>query len=213
MFGAAVGKRFQGRFKDHVKQLRVNLHYERFPSKILFKDLFQTTFIMYHAYWNSIKDFHDRPGANLSTLATFLSHDDVNLLKISNMLKLYIPFLTISSCDDILCVKSVQIRSFFWSVFSRFWNAEKCGKIQKKKTPYLDTFHAVNLIKEFRPKLIHFCSWIFKIQIADDHFGKKYLYAVHFVNVEASSNTCCYCYLCTWSYILIFILTWKRKQK
>ena len=32
------------------------------------------------------------------------------------------------------CVKSAQIRSFFWS---------ECGKIQTRKTPYLDTFHAV----------------------------------------------------------------------
>ena len=32
------------------------------------------------------------------------------------------------------CGKSVQIRSFFWSVFSCIWT---------EKTPYLDTFHAV----------------------------------------------------------------------
>ena len=32
------------------------------------------------------------------------------------------------------CVKSVQIRSFFWSAFSRFGPG---------KTPYLDTFHEV----------------------------------------------------------------------
>ena len=32
------------------------------------------------------------------------------------------------------CVKSVQIRSFFWS---------ECGKIRPRKTPYLDTFHVV----------------------------------------------------------------------
>ena len=45
------------------------------------------------------------------------------------------------------CVKSVQIRSFFWSFFSRIRtdcvfspNAEKYGT---DKTPYLDTFHAV----------------------------------------------------------------------
>ena len=35
-------------------------------------------------------------------------------------------------------VKSLQIRSFFWSVFSP--NAEKYGA---EKTPYLGTFHAV----------------------------------------------------------------------
>ena len=38
------------------------------------------------------------------------------------------------------CVKSVQIRSFFWSVFS-----PNAGKYGPEKTPYLDTFHAVNV--------------------------------------------------------------------
>ena len=50
------------------------------------------------------------------------------------------------------CVKSVQRRSFVWSVFSRI--RTKYGvslRIQSeyrntrtRKTPYLDTFHAVN---------------------------------------------------------------------
>ena len=47
------------------------------------------------------------------------------------------------------CVKSVQIRSYFWSVFSDIWteylsvfspNAEKYGP---EITPYLGTFRAV----------------------------------------------------------------------
>ena len=38
----------------------------------------------------------------------------------------------------ILCVKSVQIRNFFWSVFSRIRTEYGPGK-----TPYLDTFHVV----------------------------------------------------------------------
>ena len=52
------------------------------------------------------------------------------------------------------CVKSVQIRSFFWSVFSRIWTEyveyfvnlgiqSKYGKIRTRKTPYLDIFLAV----------------------------------------------------------------------
>ena len=57
------------------------------------------------------------------------------------------------------CVKSVQIRSFFWSVFPRFRteygetrsvsspNAEKYGP---EKTPYSDTFHAPG----YRKKLV-----------------------------------------------------------
>ena len=49
-------------------------------------------------------------------------------------------------------VKSVQIRSFFWSVFS-FIRTEygvnlvftpNTGKYGRVKTPHLDTFHAVN---------------------------------------------------------------------
>ena len=35
-------------------------------------------------------------------------------------------------------MKCVQIRSFFWSVFS-----PNAGKYGPEKTPYLDTFHAV----------------------------------------------------------------------
>ena len=35
-------------------------------------------------------------------------------------------------------VKSVQIRSYFWSVFS-----PNTGKYGPEITPYLDTFHAV----------------------------------------------------------------------
>ena len=55
----------------------------------------------------------------------------------------------------ILCVGSVQMRSFFWSVFSRIRTDRKsdteylsvfssnAGKYGPGKTPYLDTFHAV----------------------------------------------------------------------
>ena len=37
--------------------------------------------------------------------------------------------------------KSTQIRSFFWSVFSCIWTEYR--KIRARKTPYLDTFHAL----------------------------------------------------------------------
>ena len=46
-----------------------------------------------------------------------------------------------SSLVGMHCVKSVQIRSFFWSVFS-----PNAGKYGPEKTPYLDTFHAVMLL-------------------------------------------------------------------
>ena len=54
------------------------------------------------------------------------------------------------------CVKSVQIRSFFWSVFSRIWteygeiwsispySSPNAGKFGLEKTPYLDIFLAVS---------------------------------------------------------------------
>ena len=50
------------------------------------------------------------------------------------------------------CVKCVQIRSFFWSVFSRIRteyreylsvSSPNAGKYGLEKTPDLDTFHAV----------------------------------------------------------------------
>ena len=40
------------------------------------------------------------------------------------------------------CVKCVQIRSFFWSIFSCIQSEYR--KIRTKKTSYLDTFHAVS---------------------------------------------------------------------
>ena len=40
------------------------------------------------------------------------------------------------------CVKSVQIRRFFWSVFSCIQSEYR--KIQTRKLLYFDTFHAVN---------------------------------------------------------------------
>ena len=52
------------------------------------------------------------------------------------------------------CVKSVRIRSFFWSVFSRIRTEygdlrvhlriqSECGKIRTRKSPNTDTFYAV----------------------------------------------------------------------
>ena len=42
------------------------------------------------------------------------------------------------------CVKSVQIRSFFWSVFSCIQTEYgDTGKYGPEKTPYLDTFYAM----------------------------------------------------------------------
>ena len=54
------------------------------------------------------------------------------------------------------CVESVQIRSYFWSVFSCIWTEywDLCnkiintGKFGPEITPYLDTFHAVIYCRE-----------------------------------------------------------------
>ena len=46
------------------------------------------------------------------------------------------------------CLKSVQIRSFFWSVFSciRTEYGDLRSKYRPEKIPYLDTFRAVFLM-------------------------------------------------------------------
>ena len=42
------------------------------------------------------------------------------------------------------CMKSVQIQSFLWSLFSCIWTEYR--KIKPEKTPYLDTLHVVSNI-------------------------------------------------------------------
>ena len=54
---------------------------------------------------------------------------------------LYLLFKSIVICTSLRCVKSVQIRSFFCSVFSRIW-IEYGKKYGPEKTPYLNFFHA-----------------------------------------------------------------------
>ena len=51
-----------------------------------------------------------------------------------------------SILSSIHCLKSVQIRSFFWSIF--FCIRTEYGR---EKTPYLHTFHAV-IVKHFNSK-------------------------------------------------------------
>ena len=48
------------------------------------------------------------------------------------------------------CVKSVQIRSYFWSVFS-----SNTGIYGPEITPYLDTFQTVTRTKSFEDFLKH----------------------------------------------------------
>ena len=53
------------------------------------------------------------------------------------------------------CVKSVQIRSYFWSVFSciRIEYGDLLRYYGPEITPYLDTFHAVLVLLNFFGKL------------------------------------------------------------
>ena len=60
----------------------------------------------------------------------------INIIQICE--KLNDPITAPRSYWKIHCVKSVQIRSFFWSVFSHIRT-----EYGPEKTPYLDTFHAV----------------------------------------------------------------------
>ena len=46
--------------------------------------------------------------------------------------------------NELHCVKSVQIRSYFWSVFS-----PNTGNYEAEITAYLDTFHAVLCLVSF----------------------------------------------------------------
>ena len=52
------------------------------------------------------------------------------------------------------CVKSVQIQSYFWSVFScirtEYGDLRSTGKYGPEITPYLDTFYAVKSLIEFK---------------------------------------------------------------
>ena len=50
---------------------------------------------------------------------------------------------------NIHCMKSIQIQSFFWSLFSA-----NAGKLGPEKTPYFDTFHAVIIIYFIRVMII-----------------------------------------------------------
>ena len=52
-------------------------------------------------------------------------------------------FLVYQKENTAHCVKSVQIRSFFWSAFSCIQSEYRKIKYEPEKTPYLDTFHTV----------------------------------------------------------------------
>ena len=73
------------------------------------------------------------------------------------------------------CVKSVQIRWFFWSVFSR---------IRTRKISYLDTFHAVQFIKNKQNYFLY--SWLIKVVISQ-HRKWSFPLRISSVNVIKSA--------------------------
>ena len=74
-----------------------------------------------------------------------MNYDD-SVSKCSLILAKFSFFPTIIITLDIHCTKNVQTRSFFWSVFSRFWTKYRD---LRRKTLYLDTLYAVINITYF----------------------------------------------------------------
>ena len=69
------------------------------------------------------------------------------------------------------CVEIVQIRSFLWSAFRLY-----TGKYGPRKTPYLDTFHAVvvnplTFIHFPKKRLIVLEKKVFLLTFEQDYFG------------------------------------------
>ena len=67
-----------------------------------------------------------------------LRHEIVNRLLFINLSEYFTLFK-----KNIHCVKSVKMRSYFWSIFSRFWT-----EYGPEITPYLDIFRAVIVHKK-----------------------------------------------------------------
>ena len=112
------------------------------------------------------------------------------------------------------CVKSVQIRIYFWSVF--FCIRTEYRKIRTRNNSHLDTFHAVMCIKyiqnvyhistnfcvHFVYKIIRIMADKFCIQNLYKDFSKCGIHFVykHFVNILYTS-------------ILIYKKCWSTPQK
>ena len=54
------------------------------------------------------------------------------------------------------CMKSVQIRSFSWSLFFHIRTTENMRKYGPEKTLYFDNFHAVSLGGAIKKESLHF---------------------------------------------------------
>ena len=70
------------------------------------------------------------------------------------------------------CLKRVQIRSIFWFVFSCIWT-----EYEPEKTPYLETFHALNLIvfeKWIKNKLCNYFNTLADIIASEEITPKRF---------------------------------------
>ena len=91
-------------------------------------------------------------------------------------------------------MKSVQMRSFFWYVFSHIRNlsvfSANAGKYGPKKYPYWDTFHAVK-IKSFTLEFFHslFIFTRFFILFISSVFLSTYILSTLFCTPSISLNT------------------------
>ena len=106
------------------------------------------------------------------------------------------------------CVNIIQIRSFFWSVFSCIWTEYR--KIRTRKTSYLDTFHTMSG-KTGTP--IPAC-YVGSNKRSPWSFPLSFLFVKYGISVSliASSN------LLSFSFMLVektflYILFWQGKKK
>ena len=68
------------------------------------------------------------------------------------------------------CVKSVQIQSYFWSLFFCIRNTEKYGP---EITPYLDTFHAVRVdLRNLFKVTLNILAYVYSIYITDSQMSE-----------------------------------------
>ena len=94
-----------------------------------------------------------------------------------------------------ICVKSVQIRGFFWSVFSRIRT-----EYGSEKTPYLNTFHSARI------RLYTCDHGIFTVWCIYDALVSFAVLAIIFYMYLLKLDLNLPIYLCAWSYLLLLLL-------
>ena len=100
-----------------------------------------------------------------------LKHFFHMVLKLIDRVSLFTHYSTLH------CVKRVQKRSYYWSVFPCI-RTPNTGKYGPEITPYLDTFHAVYILAITRPYTVQIdiaINTIVKFQLKYFGFAKQYL--------------------------------------